>query len=60
MAFPESASRNFNIRGALSSVNENHYSKKSLQQQRSSAIVRLTNRPSKPKKCPTFTGMGAG
>ena len=26
MAFPESASRNFNIRGALSSVNENHYS----------------------------------
>jgi len=53
MAFPESASRNFNIRGALSSVNENHYN--SNEAAKSSA-----DQPTvKAQKCPTFTGMGA-
>jgi hypothetical protein len=60
MAFPESASRNFNIRGALSSVNENHYSMKIITAATKHRNRPLTNRPSKPKKCPTFTGMGAG
>src|SRR4030095_1871625 len=40
MAFPESASRNFNIRGALSSVNENHYSMKII-----TAARKQRNRP---------------